>query len=89
MSGALLAGVDVGGSKIAVLVADGSLRAVGRHTRETGVGDEAYAVDVIAGAIDHALADAGRTRSDLLAHIQMWRADPLPLKLSTQVTIKF
>lgn len=37
------------------------------------------------------LNDAGIdvTRTDLLAHIQMWRADPLPLKLSTQVTIKF
>lgn len=41
--------------------------------------------------VTKALNDEGIdvTQTELLAHIQMWRADPLPLKLSTQVTIKF
>lgn len=41
--------------------------------------------------VTQTLNDAGidATQTALLAQIQMWRADPLPLKLSTQVTIKF
>ena len=63
----LLAGVDVGGSKIAVVVATGDLEPVARHTIETGVGDAAYAVNRISEAIEATLALGGRTPADLAA----------------------
>lgn len=63
----LLAGVDVGGSKIAVVLATPDLEPVGRHTIQTGVGDAAYAVNRIAEAVDATLALAGRTSDDLTA----------------------
>jgi glucokinase len=58
----LLVGVDVGGSKIAVLVADPSLEALGirgRFTLPTDVGAQDRAADVIVGAVGAALGDAG------------------------------
>jgi predicted NBD/HSP70 family sugar kinase len=67
MNGGLLAGVDVGGSKIAVVLATRDLDLVARHTIETGVGDAAYAVNRIAEAVDATLALAGRTTADLEA----------------------
>ena len=63
----LLAGVDVGGSKIAVVLATSDLELVARHTIQTGVGDADYAVNRIAEAVDATLAAAGRTIDDLAA----------------------
>jgi predicted NBD/HSP70 family sugar kinase len=65
----VLVGVDVGGSKIAVLVVDaaGDTNIRGRHTIPTSVGAPDEAADQIAGAIDVALASAGATRHDVEA----------------------
>ena len=67
MSRGVLAGIDVGGSKIAVVLADEALAPVGRHVIATGAGDAAYAVARIAEALDATLAEAGRSPADLLA----------------------
>jgi glucokinase len=58
----LLVGVDVGGSKIAVLVVDPDLSIRSRHTIPTSVGEPDAAASQIASAVDAALeaADAGR-----------------------------
>lgn len=66
-AGSLLAGVDIGGSKIAVLVADRSLAVRGRHLARTDVGSPDRAVDQILAALDAALADAGGSRIELAA----------------------
>jgi glucokinase len=63
----LLAGVDIGGSKIAVLVTDLALSPCSRHAVPTDVGSPDHAVDQIAAAVDAALALAGGDRSDLAA----------------------
>jgi predicted NBD/HSP70 family sugar kinase len=63
----LLVGVDIGGSKLAVLVADQHLVLRGRHLTRTQVGDPDLAVNQIADAVDAALHDAGATREDLSA----------------------
>lgn len=57
--GELLVGVDVGGSKIAVLVADSELKPRARYRLPTQVGAQELAADVIADAIRAALAEAG------------------------------
>jgi glucokinase len=57
--GGLLVGVDVGGSKIAVLVTDAALTVRGRYTLPADVGAPDRAADVIARAIASALANAG------------------------------
>jgi glucokinase len=57
--GELLVGVDVGGSKIAVLVTDPGLTVRAWYTLPTEVGAPERAVDVIAAAIAAALVDAG------------------------------
>ena len=57
--GGLLVGVDVGGSKIAVLVTDASFTVRARYTLPAEVGAPERAVDVIAAAIAAALGDAG------------------------------
>ncbi len=66
-TGTMLAGVDVGGSKIAVVLATTDLELVARHTIETGVGDASYAVNRIAEAVDATLAIAGRPATDMAA----------------------
>jgi glucokinase len=63
----VLAGVDVGGSKIAVVVADASLRLLARRVVQTGVGGAEHAVERIAAALDPALDDAGCTAGSLAA----------------------
>ena len=63
----LLVGVDVGGSKIAVLVVDAALGVCGRHTVPTSVGEPDEAAQQIATAIDAALEGAGASRADVLA----------------------
>jgi glucokinase len=63
----LLVGVDVGGSKVAVLVVDPSLRVRGRHTIPTAVGEPNEAADHIATAIAAALDGAGASRDRVIA----------------------
>jgi predicted NBD/HSP70 family sugar kinase len=63
----LLVGVDVGGSKIAVLVVDAELGVCGRQTIPTSVGEPDEAAQQIATAIDAALAAAGASREDVRA----------------------
>jgi glucokinase len=63
----LLVGVDVGGSKIAVLVTDVALNVRGRHTEPTNPGVPDRAVDLIAGAIAAGVADAGSDSSTVAA----------------------
>jgi glucokinase len=63
----LLAGIDIGGSKIAVLVTDRNLDPCGRHLARTEVGAPDRAVDQIVEALDTALAAAGASRADLAA----------------------
>ena len=58
-SGDLLVGVDVGGSKIAVLVVDGALETRGRLVVPTPVGAPETAADNIAATIRAALETAG------------------------------
>ena len=65
--GGLLAGVDIGGSKLAVLVADRHLKVRGRHLARTEIGDASGAVDQIADAVDAGLRDARARRDELLA----------------------
>jgi glucokinase len=55
----LVVGVDIGGSKVAVLVAGPDGSPVGRYTLEQPVGGQDAALEVIADAIGVALADAG------------------------------
>ena len=64
-AGGLLAGVDVGGSKIAVVLSTPDLELVARHTIETGVGDAGYAVNRIVEAIEADARDVGRDATDL------------------------
>ena len=63
----VLAGVDVGGSKVAVLVVDADLRPLARTTLPTPVAAAEAPVDLIERAIDDALAAAGCQREDLAA----------------------
>src|SRR3954469_1731216 len=61
----LLAGVDVGGSKIAVLIVDRDFSVLGRHIAPTEIGSDSRAVEQIAEALDEALADAAAAPPDL------------------------
>jgi glucokinase len=63
----LLVGVDVGGSKVAVLVVDSAFRVRGRHTIPTAVGEPDEAADHIAAAIRAALDSSGATVDDVVA----------------------
>jgi glucokinase len=63
----VIAGVDVGGSKVAVLIVDPELRALARTTLPTPVAAAEAPVDLIERAIDGALAIAGCDREDLAA----------------------
>ena len=65
--GGLFVGVDVGGSKIAVLVVDAALDVLSRRTIPTSVGEPDEAAGQIASAIDAALAGAGASIRDVRA----------------------
>lgn len=65
--GGLFVGVDVGGSKIAVLVVDAELDVCSRHTIPTSVGEPDEAAGQIASAIDTALAAARASIGDVRA----------------------
>jgi predicted NBD/HSP70 family sugar kinase len=67
VSTSLLAGVDVGGSKIAVLLTDRDLAVCARKTVETGIGGPDGAVDRIESVLTDTLAAAGLDRADLAA----------------------
>ena len=63
----LLVGVDVGGSKIAVILVDRDLRIRGRHTVPTSVGEPDEAAAQIASAVEAALASAGESLATVAA----------------------
>jgi glucokinase len=63
----LLVGVDVGGSKIAVLVVDRDEKVLARHVAATAAGAPERAVDEIAAVIDSAVAAAGAAKQDISA----------------------
>jgi predicted NBD/HSP70 family sugar kinase len=63
----LLAGIDVGGSKIAVLVTDAALSVCARATIPISVDDAAGAVDRIAAALEDTIAAKGLAVPDIAA----------------------
>jgi glucokinase len=62
-----VAGIDIGGTKIAVLIVDADGAVLGRATHASSVGDQGGAVPAIAAALDEALGAAGLSRNDLIA----------------------
>jgi glucokinase len=66
MSGTV-AGIDIGGTKIATLIVDADGRVLGRATHASTVADQASAPSAIAACLDAALASAGLGRDDLAA----------------------
>ena len=85
----LVAGVDIGGSKIAVLVATRDLDVRGRYTLPTEVGSPDRAADVVAGAVAAALEAAGASM-DRLAAIGVGvpgRVDPIAGTVSLAVNL--
>jgi glucokinase len=85
----LLVGVDVGGSKIAVIVVDRGFEVRGRHTIPTAVGAPEGAAEHIAEAVEAALADAGAT-IDRVAAIGVGvpgRVDPVRGDVSLAVNL--
>jgi glucokinase len=63
----LLVGVDVGGSKIAVLVVDRDDHVLARQVAPTAAGAPERAVDEIAAVVRSALSSAGATTDDIAA----------------------
>jgi glucokinase len=62
-----VAGIDIGGTKIATLIVDANGAVLGRATHASSVGDQGGAVPAIAACLDEALASAGLRREDLAA----------------------
>jgi glucokinase len=62
-----IAGIDIGGTKIAVLIVDPDGAVLGRATRSSSAGDQDGAAEAIVGCLDEALATAGLARDDLKA----------------------
>lgn len=65
--GQVLAGVDIGGSKIAVRLSDTELRPIARSVAATEVGEAGAPVERVVDAVDAALATAGLGREALAA----------------------
>ena len=61
----IVAGIDIGGTKIAVLIVDAEGVVKGRATHAASVGNQDGAATAIAAALDEALAAAGLQRDDL------------------------
>ena len=61
----IVAGIDIGGTKLAVLIVDADGHVRGRATHAASVGDQAGAASAIAAALDEALAAAALQRDDL------------------------
>jgi glucokinase len=62
-----VAGIDIGGTKIATLIVDSDGAVLGRATHASSVGDQGGAVLAIAACLDEALAAADLRRADLVA----------------------
>ncbi len=62
-----VAGIDIGGTKIAVLVVDADGAVLGRATRSSSAGDQDGAAEAIVACLDEALVAASLTREDLRA----------------------
>jgi glucokinase len=62
-----VAGIDIGGTKIATLIVDADGAVLGRATHASSVGDQGGAVPSICACLDEALVNAGLRRSDLRA----------------------
>jgi glucokinase len=62
-----VAGIDIGGTKIATLLVDADGAVLGRATHASSVGDQGGAVASIAACLDDALQGAGLARHDLAA----------------------
>ena len=62
-----VAGIDIGGTKIALLIVDASGAVLGRATHTSSVGDQDGAASAIAAVLDDALARASLSRHDLRA----------------------
>lgn len=62
-----VAGIDVGGTKIAVLVVGSDGVVLGRATRSSAAGDQERAADAIVACLDEALEGTGIARADLCA----------------------
>ena len=60
-----VAGIDIGGTKIATLIVDADGAVLGRATHASSVGDQDGAVSSIAACLDDALAGAGLQRGEL------------------------
>ena len=60
-----VAGIDIGGTKIATLIVDAAGAVLGRATHASSVGDQGGAVASIAACLDEALGGAALQRSDL------------------------
>lgn len=65
MSGPLVVGVDVGGTKIAVLIATPDGAILGQSVRASSVGAQDDAAEAIASTIEAALAEAGASVDDV------------------------
>ena len=61
----IVAGIDIGGTKIAVLIVNAAGTVLGRAIHAASVGDQAGAPAAIAAALDEAIAAAGVARHDL------------------------
>src|SRR5260221_345949 len=66
-NGGLLVGVDIGGTKTAILIAEPDGIVVGHHLAPTAVGAPERAADAIAGLVVTTLADAGAAPQDVAA----------------------
>ena len=62
-----VAGIDIGGTKIATLIVDADGAVLGRATHASSVGDQGGAVSSITACLDEALLAAGLERHDLAA----------------------
>jgi glucokinase len=62
-----VAGIDIGGTKIATLIVDADGAVLGRATHASSVGDQGGAVPSIAACLDEALGAAGLQRHELAA----------------------
>ncbi len=62
-----VAGIDIGGTKIAVLIVDADGAVLGRATRSSSAGDQDGAAEAIVACLDEALGTAGLSRDDLRA----------------------
>lgn len=62
-----VAGIDIGGTKIAVLIVDAGGAVLGRASRSSSAGDQDGAAAAIVACLDEALAGTGLSRDDLLA----------------------